>query len=155
MKFLKNNIVALIAIVIAIGGYFYPNVVKNVLGEIGTRFPNGVAAGTSGTMVKRVNVGTCNIYTLNTSIAAYGTTNVDCQAGTATQSPLTGVNVGDICHVGFATTTTANEGFLRISGTSASSTQGYITMRLTNASSTSYTIASTATSSLNYSCSGI
>jgi hypothetical protein len=45
----KNNLsfaVSLIALVLAIGGYFYPQVVQTV-GASGTRFPNGLSADTT------------------------------------------------------------------------------------------------------------
>lgn len=47
-------IVSLIAIVIALGGYFFPQFPQKVvstLGEIGTRFPNGLAVGPTSIVV--------------------------------------------------------------------------------------------------------
>ncbi len=119
-------------------------------------FGGGITVGTSGTGVDRINTGTCNLFTGPgiTSIGVYAKQALDCQAtsGGASSTPLTGVTTNDVCFLGFATTTSADAGFLKINGVNASSTPGYITANITNASSSAYTWASTATSSLRYTC---
>lgn len=56
----------LIAIVIAVGGYFFPGgkivqVVQDVVGAVGTRFPNGITIGGSGSDNVEVRSATCNV----------------------------------------------------------------------------------------------
>ena len=86
----------LIAIVIAVGGYFFPGgkvvqIVQDVVGAAGTRFPNGLTIGTSGTDNVEVAARTCNLGLGNPSVAMTGTS-----TRWFTCTGITGVVSGDL-----------------------------------------------------------
>lgn len=136
--------VGLIAVaIIAIGGYFYPHIVSS-LGATGTRFPNGLAVGTtasvtqnkmtignSGTAIGNLIFGTCSL-TLSQGTASFtqtGTTTAayDCSA--------TGVIAGDNVFAQLATSTISTTGVIggwTIEGVSASTTADSIRINIRN-----------------------
>lgn len=93
--------VALVAIVIAIGGYFFPQVADSVLGAAGTRFPNGVSANTTSPSIAGQLRGTT--LKLDTTNAATSTAAVGCiqTTATSTASPIR-IVIGNVAN---ATTT--------------------------------------------------
>jgi len=174
------GVLALVAIVIAIGGYAYPKIQEN-LGATGTRFPNGlstnstspavgelqtttlevdstssfegaVTVGTSGSGMARINTGFCNIHSTTNTIAATTTATVSCQAGTNTLSALTGVTAGDICFLSLATTSINVATGVHVAGASASSTAGYIHAEIGNLENNTFTWTAAASTSWPYIC---
>lgn len=152
---------SLVAIIIAIGGYSFPEV-KEFVGATGTRFPNGLSTNTTspavgqlltttlqvsstGTSVAGLNHGTCYIAPYAATIAASTTVAVDCQ-GTALwsqngTSALTGVALNDFVQVQLSTTTAAIAPHLGISliGASASTTAGHIQLHISNGTGATFT----------------
>lgn len=144
--------VALVALVVAAGGYFYPTVAKTAaqtFGEIGTRYPNGIWVGTIGSATREANLsmGPCYFAPSATTIAASTSIAVDCQAtagvAAAGESALAGVLNNDNIQITLSTTTArsgvGSSGSLVVGGASASSTPGYITVWLWNQTGTTYT----------------
>lgn len=121
-------VVASIAIVIAIGGYFFPQVSKT-LGAVtpGTRFPHGISIGlpaNSPTNIGDIKSGSCNlISSAFTGIAASSSLPYDCA--------VAGVVSTDQVFAQFATSSSPYGGWL-ITGAAASSTAGFITINAVN-----------------------
>ena len=161
-------------LLIAIGGYFFPAFPAS-LGIVGTRFPNGLAVGTtaavtqnkitignSGTAVGTANFGTCHIF-LGAGggtyvLAASSTVKLDCQGtdtlrvGPAASAALTGVTVGDSVFVSATTSfpLITDRGSLKITGVAASSTAGYIVVTFVNDLGASVTLATTTVQGWRY-----
>lgn len=156
----------MVAIVVAIGGYFFPQV-QSALGDTGgstnysqlgtTQMRIGTGCGNefkfnacAGTPIFGDAFGTCYVQASTITIAASSTATVDCQASTnGTQAPLSNVAAGDTVVADFATTTSSVSDGIDIVGVSASSTPGYITMKVANATGGTFTWTSSA-SSTNY-----
>lgn len=162
---------ASVAIVIAIGGYFYPVAVET-LGATGTRFPNGLSTtstspaagqvltttlqvGTNGTNFAGVKTGSCTIWAPATTIAASTTQAVECQSATTGGiSTITGVTTDSVCQLVAASTTSSVSNGIAVIGTSASSTAGTIVARLSNLTGATFTWTAEASSTpkWNYIC---
>lgn len=176
MNFLQKygGVIALVAIVIAIGGYFFPQVQSAVYGTIGgptnyyavgaTNLKIGsscdsefkyATTGCLGSLVQRINEGTCYIQPYATTIAASSTAYVDCQATAAVGNTtgandvaLLGVTTGDHVVADLATSTASTVfGGLDVTGVSASTTPGYIQLLLSNQTGTTFTWPTTGTAS--------
>lgn len=153
----KSLILSLVAILLAIGGYFFPQVpsiVSNTLGStFGTRFPDGISIGKgaplpttqgaliigkTGTQINNISAGTCYIKAWATTIAATSSAYVDCQAtalvGANGFAALPGVLNGDAVQVTLATSTepVSPYGGLFVASAAASTTNGYIQLEITN-----------------------
>lgn len=160
--------VALVAVVIAIGGYFYPQV-SHLAGEIGTRMqhglsvgytsaaPGGVAptdgkltVGINGTPLGTVNFGKCAILAYATTIAASTTATVDCSTTGRIGGTLTGITSTD--NVMAMATTSLSTTYLgvRIVSANASTTAGYITLKIWNGTGKTFTWTGTASSTIAY-----
>lgn len=136
--------VALVAIVIAIGGYYYPTVTSALPGGFSAFDEVDATAlkiGTNGSRVGPIIVGTCPIIMANYSIAASTTVAADCA--------VTGVVTGDVVFAGFATSS-ANFGGWFIAQSSASSTSGFITLRITNTTGATAIIPASVASTTKY-----
>lgn len=140
---MKSNLtlwVALIAVaIIAVGGYFFPQI-QTVLGSVGTRFPNGLAVGTTasvtqnkmtigntGTAIGNYQFGSCTLIGTDVSQAASTTVPYDCA--------VTGATSASIVFGLISTSTSRATGGVQswiISGAKASTTAGYVTFMLTN-----------------------
>lgn len=117
--------------------------------------------GSAGTLLNRVNAGTCYILAYSATIPATTTAQVDCQ-GTAAiynlnnslATALTGVTFGDRVVANLSTTTAAGTvwGSIHIAGASASTTSGYISLLLENLTGAAYTwpVTGTATGTVSY-----
>ena len=113
----------------------------------------GATVGSTGaTAITFIKKGTCNLYSGSSivSIAATSTVTLDCQAGVAAPSVLTSVTSGDTVFMQAPATMPTTYLGLRIVGAVASSTTGYIQVVLWNGTGAAYTLASAATSSLQY-----
>lgn len=147
----------LIAIVIAVGGYFFPQI-QNVLGAStpGTRYPHGITVGNaanSPTNIADIKVGTGALIVGTQTQSASTTAPYDIA--------VSGVVSGDLVSSALFATTTGNGAFggsgqWIIIGGKASSTSGFITLTVFNntggtsnlgisgiASSTVYTVVKT------------
>lgn len=133
-----------IAIVIAIGGYFFPQIAQ-LAGAVGTRFPDGISVGTtvaatknkltvgtSGTPMGNIIYGTCTLKFDGTLLAS-STTMVDCASSSFA--------VGDTVDIlGLATSSVAASRTITINGTgSASTTAGFAPVRVTVLTGTTLT----------------
>jgi len=130
---------ALVAIVIATGGYFYP---QALFGEIGTRWPNGVYIGSQASqvpLIRAIDFGTCSLIAPSYTVAASTTVAMDCAA---TGALATDVNI----IAQFATSTATGAGWL-ITGVSASSTADFLTLRVANNTGASAVIPASLASS--------
>jgi hypothetical protein len=172
----KSNLAlvgALIAIVIAIGGYSFPQV-RSAFGGISnfdqvdaadgfsvdgttvidgsgnvTTGTNSLTVGSDGTPVTGLNAGTCYIKPYAATIVASSTAQVDCSASPYGLSPLTGITFDDKVSVELSTSTAASgiSAGINISGASASSTSGYLTLIVQNLTGAAYTWSTTANAS--------
>lgn len=148
--------VALVALIVGAGGYFYPQA-KQAFGEIGTRWPNGIYVGTIANAPSKVSNfafgASCFLAPSAATIAATTTVSVDCQAtagwSAAGTSALGGVSSGDAIQFELSTTTAgaSGPGGLVVTGASASTTAGYITVRLLNLTGTTFTWPTTGVAS--------
>lgn len=141
-------VVALIAIVIAISGYFTPQV-HNVVGGVttGTAFPHGISVGLqslSATNIAKILVGTCNAQTSTAPFAATSTSQFVCTA--------IGARAGDLVTATLPVGAGANSngpgapyaGFDTISAYATTSDQiGFTIANLTGAATSSYAQATT------------
>lgn len=130
----------LVAIVIAIGGYFFPQI-QSAFGSVGTRFPNGLAVGTTATVTQnKLTIGNSG-----TAIgdAIYGTcaltvppwANIPATTSKPFDCAVTGVVSTAVVIAQIATTTASpytTFGGWSIEGADASSTAGFITVVLRN-----------------------
>lgn len=125
----------LIAVIIIAVVAFQQRTKEGVFGGVGTRFPNGIAIGTTATVTQNkftlgnagsaiagINVGTCDILA-NASITASSTKNFDCAAS--------GVVASDKIFVTASALTGVGAQYV-IKGAVASSTSGWITFSLIN-----------------------
>ncbi len=127
----KENAVAVIALIIAIIGLFYPQISQTVqrLGGV-TNYDEVDATaikigGTSGSRIGPIISSTCSLIATSYSVAATTTVAMDCA--------VTGVVSGDIVFAQFATTTPAAGGnSWVVAQASASSTSGFITLNVAN-----------------------
>lgn len=147
--------VALVAMVIAIGGYFFPQIKGSVLSFGGVtnydevdvdalRVGSGCGAGSSSCVAPRLDlvaVGTCSLIAPSFTVAASTTVSMDCA--------VSGVTSGDFVFAQFATSTTLGNGWA-INGASASTTAGYATFRVTNWTGASGIIPASLASSTQY-----
>lgn len=139
-------VVASIAMVIAIGGYFFPQV-SSTLGAVtpGTRFPHGISIGlpaNSPTNIGDIKAGSCNLIAPNfTTIAASSSLPYDCA--------VSGVISTDQVFAQFATSTALGGGWL-ITGASASSTSGFITINALNNTGAAATMPASIASTTKY-----
>lgn len=166
--FTKNaGVIALIALVIAVGGYFYPQVQKGFgqivdtfTGDIfdattsyklnGTAFysSTGLTVGSGGTALANIITGNCTIWTPATTITGTTTQQAVCQAATnGGISALTGVTTDSICSVRMASSTVTTLAGLVVEGQSASSTAGSIVFGLANLTGATFTWSAAASSS--------
>lgn len=154
-------LVALVAVVIAIAGFFYPVApvsvpVENVsdYGAVGSRFPNGISigataaqtgkltVGTDGTAFGPLYKGTCTLTTSGT-IAATSTGFAQCA--------VTGLTAGDTVFVTLATTTTAIANNWVLAGAKASTTaSGSMDVKLMNLTGTAAAIPAAILSGAQY-----
>lgn len=171
--------VALIAVaIIAVGGYFFPQVAAGAFGnidgpttygEIGTNaLKIGASCGSgfrwatcAGTQINGLNMGQCYIQAYATTIAASSTAKVDCQATqavggitTALDSILNGVSTNDNVQATLATSTEVNvagQGLVVVAA-SASTTPGFISLLIANNSGAVFTwpTIGNATGTVNY-----
>lgn len=177
----KTNMSVWVAMVvvaiIALGAYYYPS--SSGVGFLGStacdqttcltgglRILDGVLesdgtfqAGSTGTAISGLNLGTCYIKAYATTIAASSTATVDCQGTaaigtiTATGSALAGVTSSDSVLATLSTTTAGTTGQgLTIIGSSASTTAGHIDLRVSNLTGATFTWPTTgsATGTVNY-----
>ena len=119
---------ALIAIaLIAVGGYYYP--LSDIFGAVGTRMPNGVAIGSSGTNNRNVIDTTCTlIVPYAISHTASTTKPYDCAVSGITSS-------FNVVIAQIATSTAYANGLVMgfvVVGAKASTTAGYATVDLFN-----------------------
>ncbi len=127
-----------VAIVIAIGGYFYP-VVQQLAGSVGSRFPNGLAVGSSasvtqnkltignsGTALGNVISTTCNLIGTDASQAASSTLPYDCAVTGVTSS------FNAWAQLGTSTPRSGGGSYWEITSAKASTTAGYVTVLLYN-----------------------
>lgn len=137
MDFIQKNIVALVAIVIAIGGYMYPQVQSAVSHFGGTTNYDALqvsklTVGASGVGMGQFSPTTCNLIGTDASQAASSSKAYDCA--------VTGITSGDPVIALIATSTTANAATgaaslcpgWQIVGAKASTTAGYATVILAN-----------------------
>jgi len=153
---------ASVAIVIAVGAYFFPQAPEALkaaevtFSAVGTRFPNGLTIGTNGTQIATVKTGACTIWVPSTTILGSTTQQIVCQSATdgSLVSGLTGVTTDSICNLHHASSTNATVNGLVVSGVSASSTAGSIVAQLSNLTGATFTWTSAGTSSSqwNYMC---
>lgn len=139
MDFLQRNagIGVLIAIVIAVGAYFYPSAAQIASNFGGVTNYDEVDAtalkigGSSGSRVGPIIAGTCALTGMDASASATTTSNYDCA--------VTGVVSGDTVFAQLATTTSSVPNsivsFAALSA-KASTTAGFITVRVANFSGT-------------------
>lgn len=164
----KLTVAVIVVAIIAIIGLFSPagqRVISGVitgitnydrLGLLSLKVASTCNSGTTfsgctGTELARINTGFCNVHA--GAATAPGSTNVlvQCDAGTNSQSALTGVTAGDVVFVSPATTSKQAIGSgIFVTGASASSTSGFIDVNLYNASTTAFTYVAAATTSWQY-----
>lgn len=152
-KFLSIGL--LITLVIAIGAYSFPAATVTVLdklGAVGTRFPNGLAVGTtadvtknkltignSGTAVGNYLFGSCAIIGAQVAQAATTTASYDCA--------VTGATSADIVLAQFASTTVSGGSGSAINwlitGAKGSTTAGFLTFTIANLGDGSRVLAAT------------
>lgn len=145
MKSNNNGLwVGLIAVaILALGGYFFPQI-QTLAGSVGTRFPHGLAVGTtasvtdgkltvgnSGSALGNVIFGNCTLTVQTGTIAASTTAPYDCA--------VTGATAASTVLAALSTTTaygaTQVSGFYAVSA-KASTTAGFITVLLFNGTGT-------------------
>lgn len=165
---MKNLWIGLIVVaIIAIGGYFFPQV-SGLLGgttnydtlsasalKIGVGCNDGFGTCT-GSTISSINAGNCTIWAGANTIAASTTQQVVCQSATdgTLASGLTGLTANSICQVNMASSTNTTSNGLVIGGVSASSTAGSIVVQVSNLTGTTFTWSAAASSSAkwNYYC---
>ena len=143
--------VALVAVIIAIGGYFYPSVSASVFGANATgpahyqteSFWQGLQLGQRGSVISNALFGKCSLISNNFTVTASTSVAMDCA--------VTGATSADTVFGNFATSTasTAGPGW-EVVGVSASSTAGYDTFRITNGTGATATIPASLASSTEY-----
>lgn len=131
----------LVAIVIAIGAYFFPQQAQEAVqlaGSVGTRFPNGLAVGStasvtqnkltignSGTALGNVISANCALIGTDVSQAASSTVPYDCAVTNVTSSFRTWAQIA-------TSTPFKTLGGWDIVASKASTTAGYVTVLLSN-----------------------
>lgn len=145
----KKLWVALIAVaIIAIGGYWYPQVEK-LAGSIttGTNFKYGISVGNTASLgvvptnFSKIFGGTCSLIAPVYTVTASSTVAMDCA--------ITGAVSTDLVDAWFATSTATGAGW-SVVGSSASSTAGFITLRVVNNTGTNAIIPASIASSTDY-----
>jgi hypothetical protein len=111
--------------------------------------------GQTGTTTTGLWSGVCNIHSGPgiTTIGATSTISLDCQSGTGTQTAIPRLpawQAGDRVFITQPTTTPTTNLGVQVVSANASSTAGFITLMVANYTGATYTIGSTATSSLQY-----
>lgn len=158
----KSLTVGLIAVaIIAIGGYFFPQI-QSLVGSVGTRFPNGLAVGTtatvtqnkitignSGTALGNVLFGTCNAQQKSTgSFAATTSAQFYC----AVTGAASGDNVQVMLPAGAGTNAdgaaSITGGFVVVSASATSS--NFIQFTLDNFTGAATSSFAQATTSVQY-----
>lgn len=149
MNFLKNNIVGLIAIVIALFAFGVRSGAISFGGvTTGTAFPHGISIGNPAvlgvnpTNMSKFMFGTCPLIASNYTVAASTTVAMDCA--------ITGVTSVDGVFGQFATSTQIGQGGWAIRGASASTTPGFITFSVVNSTGASNTIPASIASTTKY-----
>lgn len=148
---------ALVAVVIAIGSFFYTGSVSVEgpnAGAVtpGTRFPHGITVGNPSALgvnpanISKVLTGTCSLIAPTFTVAASTTVSMDCATP--------GVVSGDAVFASFATSTSLGNGWF-ITGVSASTTAGFSTLRVTNFTGASGLIPASIASSTLYAVLGV
>ena len=140
IKFIWGGI--LVAVVIAIGGYFFPQVVEDAFGRVGTAFRNGICVGDSsanctptqyaltigsnGSTIYELKATTCELIGTNRTHTATSTFAYDCA--------ITGLTSSDVVMAQIATSTDFSDALSgwSITAAKASSTSGFITVILDN-----------------------
>lgn len=123
----------LIAIVIAVGGYTYPQLkstVQNIAGVTNYDEVDATAmkiGGANGSRLGPIIAGTCSLISNAFSVTASTTKAMDCA--------VTGVVSGDIVQAWFPTSTITTGGW-QIVGASASTTSGFVTLSVYNGAGT-------------------
>lgn len=149
MNFIKNNIVGLIAIVIAVfaiglhsGAITFGGV------DTGTAFPHGIQIGnpakigTNPTNLAKFLAGQCSLIASSYTVAASTTVPMDCA--------VKGEVNTDVPFAQFATSTQIGQGGWAIRGASASSTSGFITVSVVNSTGASGIIPASIASTTKY-----
>lgn len=118
----------------------------------GLAIPAGPSVSTTvqGTNVQGIWDGTCTIFAYSATIVASTTADVECQAGAATLTALTGVTLGDRVFMTLSTSTPTTSNGLVIESASASTTAGYIHMKISNLTGANFTWTPAASSSVSY-----
>ncbi len=148
MNFIKNNVVALVAVIIAIAGLFYPSVPSIVAHFGGVTNYDEVDAtalkvgGANGSRLGPIISGTANLIASSYVTLAASTTLIGDIA-------VTGVVTGDYVFAEFATSSVTG-GNWTIDSASASSTSGYITITYRNNTGASATIPASVASTTRY-----
>lgn len=153
MKLTKTAlVVALIAIVIAVSGHFFPQA-QELLGASGTRFPNGIAVGTgasvstagtlvigaNGSSISEFKATTCNLIGTDASQPASTTVAYDCA--------VTGIASGDVVMAILASSTPRFGQGWDIKAAIASTTAGFLTVLLSNETGTAAVPSATSVGS--------
>lgn len=167
MSFIQRNsgVLAVVAIVIAIlVGFFALTSQGASVGDFGTRFPNGLAVGStarvtqnkltvgnSGNALGNVLFGTCTLWAPANTIAASTTQLVECNGNTTGGlTAISGILPGDKVFVTLGTTTATSNGLVLAGAQASTTANGYITMRLTNLTGATFTWTALASSSVPY-----
>lgn len=154
MKSTLALIVSVVALIIGVGGYMYPQFVttqpivteEEQFGAAtpGTRFPHGITIGlpaSSPTNVSKILTGSCNMIGADASVTASSTSSFDCA--------IPGVISTDRVVAMLSTTTNVANSPLNwnIMSAKASTTAGFVTFRLTNLSGANAVPSATAVGS--------
>ncbi len=136
---------------------------ETLSGQMTVGYTGTLAAGSvteTGTVLNRLDAGTCYIQAYATTIAATSTAKVECQGTaavggitTALDAALTGVTTGDNVQVRLATSTAGTTSLgLNVTGASASTTAGYIELYIANMTGATFTWPTTgaATGTASY-----
>lgn len=138
----------LIAIVIAVGGYYSPQLKSAVQNFGGVTNYDEVDAtalkigGTNGTRLGPIMTGTCSLIMTSYSVSASTTIAADCA--------VTGVISTDGVFAQLATSTQIGLGGWSVRGASASSTAGFITISLVNGTGATNIIPASLASTTKY-----
>lgn len=122
----------LIAIVIAIGGYFHPQI-ESIVGAAGTRFPHGITIGlptSSPSNISKIITSTCTAATTQLPLEASSTDDFTCTATGTVAGDNVSISLpanGDSTYGGFvvgyavASTDTVTFGITNLTGAATSS----------------------------------
>ncbi len=143
----------LIAIVIAIGGYFFPQQIKQEAGAIvgsitnGTNFKYGISVGS----VPTLGVAPTNFAKIlaGNGVLIMSSFTVAASSSVAADIAVTGAISTDLVFSQFATSSANGAGWL-VTQASASSTPGFVTLRIVNNTGASAVLPSSLGSSTPY-----